>query len=83
MVIVHVTSLSSPVSIASPRSPQLANLRRAERRGGSVEPAGWACFQRDRDVLLASPEFARLCDVTQVMAPGGIKHYEIVEVRYV
>ncbi|MFT4036932.1 MAG: dNTP triphosphohydrolase [Thermomicrobiales bacterium] len=29
-----------------------------------------SCFQHDRDLLRATPEFARLRDVTQVMAPG-------------
>jgi dGTPase len=59
------------VLIAPPPAPQLADLRRAERRGRVAEPPGADCFRRDRDLLLAAPEFARLCDVTQVMAPGG------------
>ncbi len=57
--------------IAPPLASQLAQRRRAERRGHVAEQPGAACFQRDRDVLLAAPEFARLGDVTQVMAPGG------------
>ncbi|HZH06121.1 MAG TPA: dNTP triphosphohydrolase, partial [Lautropia sp.] len=63
--------MSSPVSLAPPLAPQLANLRRAERRGLIADVPARACFQRDRDVLLAAPEFARLRDVTQVMAPSG------------
>ena len=59
------------MSAASPLAPQLGELHRAERRGLSVYQPGPACFLRDRDVLLAAPEFARLRDVTQVMAPSG------------
>jgi dGTPase len=75
-VIVPAISLSSPVSTASPLAPQLAELRRTERRGLVAYPPGVLCFQRDRDVLLAAPEFARLRDVTQVMAPGGQGEYQ-------
>ena len=64
------------MSIASPLPPQLAELRRTERRGLVTDQPGLLCFQRDRDVLLAAPEFARLQDVTQVMAPGGPGEYQ-------
>ncbi|MCA9877106.1 MAG: dNTP triphosphohydrolase [Thermomicrobiales bacterium] len=52
-------------------SPLLTTLHRAARRGCLTDQPGTDCFRRDRDVLLAAPEFARLRDVTQVMAPGG------------
>lgn len=75
-VIVPAISLSSPVSIASLLSPQLAEFRRTERRGLVADQPGALCFRRDRNVLLAAPEFARLQDVTQVMAPGGPGEYQ-------
>lgn len=64
-------SLSWPVSLAHPLAPPFAEPRRTERRGRGVDRPGPASFLRDRDVLLAAPEFGRLRDVTQVMAPGG------------
>ena len=71
MVIVPEPSSSSPVSPAYPLAPPTADLRRSERRGMCAEQPGPCRFRRDRDVLLAAPEFARLRDVTQVMAPSG------------
>ncbi|MEZ4562369.1 MAG: dNTP triphosphohydrolase [Thermomicrobiales bacterium] len=59
------------MSIADPLTPTISGLLRTERRGAGVEQPAPACFRRDRDVLRAAPEFARLRDVTQVMAPGG------------
>lgn len=64
------------MSIVSPLAPQIAQLRRAERRSPGLDLPVSICFQRDRDRLLASPEFARLRDVTQVMAPGGPGEYQ-------
>ncbi len=59
------------MSLVRPLAPSIANPRRAERRGINASLPEPGCFQRDRDVLLAAPEFARLRDVTQVMAPSG------------
>lgn len=59
------------MSLAPPLASQLADLRRAERRGVRADQPEPGCFRRDRNLLLAAPEFARLRDVTQVMAPSG------------
>lgn len=52
-------------------SPLLTGFQRAARRGRLTGQPAEDCFQRDRGALLASPEFARLRDVTQVMAPSS------------
>ncbi|MFN8663724.1 MAG: dNTP triphosphohydrolase [Thermomicrobiales bacterium] len=62
--------------IAPPLAQHAANLHRAERRGFVTLQPGLSPFQRDRDVLLTAPEFARLRDVTQVMAPSGTGEFQ-------
>ena len=71
MAVVPANMLGSPVSIAPPLVPAMTDLYRSERRGVSSTRPESDWFQRDRDLLLAAPAFARLRDVTQVMAPGG------------
>ena len=71
MDVVPANMLGSPVSIAPPLVPSMTDLYRSERRGVSSTRPGSDCFRHDRDALLAAPAFARLRDVTQVMAPGG------------